>query len=434
MKVAFYTLGCKLNQCESEALAQAFLSQGFFVGTLADNPQIILINTCTVTSKAEQKARGVIKKTLRDEPQALVLVTGCYAQMAKEELEALDPRLIVVERQKKSSLLELPQFLITDKASTESLLEAVRGFFKGEVKEDRFAFESQPGIYHTRSFIKIQDGCNNACRYCRVTLARGSSVSLPIEEVVRRVLAAEASGAKEVVLTGVNLCQYESEGEDLASLIERLTGCLTEARLRVSSLEPNAVNERLVKALSHPTVCPHFHLALQSGSTSVLRRMDRHYDAPTAATAVSLLRSGKTEPFIAADVITGYDGETQEEFNETLQFVKDNGFNALHVFPFSPRPGTAAAHPKNPVPERLRDQRAATLRHYSQKALKSFQARWQGQPMDIVVEEVTPLEEGGFLCEATSERYLRFRFVSTTKIEKGERLKNFFSNGVDFFS
>lgn len=436
MKVAFYTLGCKLNQCESEALAHAFLSRGFFIVAPNEHPDLMIVNTCTVTSKAEQKARRILKKIVSEDPQTVLLVTGCYAQMACNEIKALLSGVVVVPVDKKAQFLDLPQFLLTDCCEGESLSESVRRFFEEEDchRKDPFAFESMPGLYHTRSFVKIQDGCNNACRYCRVTLARGNSVSLPAAEAERRVLAAEAAGATEIVLSGVNLSQYRDGDTGLSELIVGLTSRLTTARLRLSSIEPDFVDENFVRAVGHPCVCPHFHLALQSGSSAVLKRMGRHYDAPQAAEAVRLLRTAKEDPFLAADVITGFDGETDGEFDETVHFVADNGFHTLHVFPFSPRPGTPAAHPKKPVPERIRDERAAILRASFRERLDDYRKKWGSRPADVIIEEVKPLSGGRFRYEALSDRYLHFRFESDKKFKKGERIGNFFAASLDFFS
>ena len=270
MRVASYTLGCKLNQCESEALAHAFLSRGFFVVAPNENPDLVIVNTCTVTSKAEQKARRILKKIAEEAPGAALVVTGCYAQMAREEIQKTLPGAWVVSMTQKANLADLPLFLETDCPAGEPLAVSLRRFFLGaDGKSDPFAFESAPGLYHVRSFVKIQDGCDNACRYCRVRLARGKSVSLPFEEALRRITAAEAAGAAEIVLSGVNLSQYRDGASNLSDLIEEAVQRLTSARIRLSSLEPDFVDEKLVRAVSHPKVCPHFHLALQSGSSAV---------------------------------------------------------------------------------------------------------------------------------------------------------------------
>lgn len=434
MRVASYTLGCKLNQCESEALAHAFLSRGFFVVAPNENPDLVIVNTCTVTSKAEQKARRILKKIAEEAPGAALVVTGCYAQMAREEIQKTLPGAWVVSMTQKANLADLPLFLETDCPAGEPLAVSLRRFFLGaDGKSDPFAFESAPGLYHVRSFVKIQDGCDNACRYCRVRLARGKSVSLPFEEALRRITAAEAAGAAEIVLSGVNLSQYRDGASDLSDLIEEAVQRLTSARIRLSSLEPDFVDEKLVRAVSHPKVCPHFHLALQSGSSAVLARMGRHYDAERAAEAVRLLRNAKEDPFLAADVITGFDGESDDEFLETERFITENAFHALHVFPFSPRPGTEAAVPKHPVAQRIRDERAAVLRKRSQCASEAYRQKWASKPADVIVEECVPLKGGGFLCEGLSERYLRYRFESPVERKKGSCLRNFFAESVDIF-
>ena len=408
MRVASYTLGCKLNQCESEALAHAFLSRGFFVVAPNENPDLVIVNTCTVTSKAEQKARRILKKIAEEAPGAALVVTGCYAQMAREEIQKTLPGAWVVSMTQKANLADLPLFLETDCPAGEPLAVSLR-------------------------FVKIQDGCDNACRYCRVRLARGKSVSLPFEEALRRITAAEAAGAAEIVLSGVNLSQYRDGGADLCDLIEAAARRLTSARIRLSSLEPDFVGEKLARAVSHPKVCPHFHLALQSGSSAVLARMGRHYDAERASEAVRLLRNAKEDPFLAADVITGFDGESDGEFLETERFIAENGLHALHVFPFSPRPGTEAAVPKHPVAQRIRDERAAVLRKRSQCASEAYRQKWASKPADVIVEECVPLKGGGFLCEGLSERYLRYRFESPVERKKGSCLRNFFAESVDIF-
>ena len=444
MRVASYTLGCKLNQCESEALAHAFLSRGFFVVAPNENPDLVIVNTCTVTSKAEQKARRILKKIAEEAPGAALVVTGCYAQMAREEIQKTLPGAWVVSMTQKANLADLPLFLETDCPAGEPLAVSLRRFFLGaDGKSDPFAFESAPGLYHVRSFVKIQDGCDNACRYCRVRLARGKSVSLPFEEALRRITAAEAAGAAEIVLSGVNLSQYRDGASNLSDLIEEAVQRLTSARVRLSSLEPDFVrlsslepdfvDEKLVRAVSHPKVCPHFHLALQSGSSAVLARMGRHYDAERAVEAVRLLRNAKEDPFLAADVITGFDGESDDEFLETERFIAENAFHALHVFPFSPRPGTEAAVPKHPVAQRIRDERAAVLRKRSQCASEAYRQKWASKPADVIVEECVPLKGGGFLCEGLSERYLRYRFESPIERKKGSCLRNFFAESVDIF-
>lgn len=436
MRAAFYTLGCKLNQSETEALTHAFLSRGFFVVAMNEHPDLIIVNTCTVTSKAEQKARRVLKKAVADDPQAAVVVSGCYAQMAAAEIKALLPKAAVVPVEKKADLLDLPQFLLTDCSDGEPLWESVNRFFEATDSRpsDPFAFESAPGTSRVRSFVKIQDGCNNACRYCRVRLARGKAVSLSAAEAEKRILDAEAAGAVEIVLSGVNLCQYRDGEVGLTQLLERLAPRLTSTRLRLSSIEPDFVDEAFAAAVSHPNICPHFHLALQSGSSAVLSRMGRHYDAETAAAAIRLLQKAKEEPFLATDVIVGFDGETEAEFEETVRFVDDNGFHALHVFPFSPRPGTAAAHPKHPVAERVRDERAAALREVPKQRLRAYREKWGKRPADVVIEKVEALKGGGFRCEALSDRYLHFRFETDKKFKKGERIRNFFTDSLDFFS
>ncbi len=413
-RAAVYTLGCKLNQCESEALASSFDSRGFFIEDVRSDADLYIINTCTVTSKAEQKARRMIRKLSTEHPGSVVLVTGCYAQLDEAEV-SLGGNVVVVPHDRKDEISRLPVFLKDLQDDRDGLIGAVRGFFgrgssQGLQDPDRFWYESVDFNYHTRAFLKIQDGCDNSCAYCRVTIARGRGVSLPPEEVLRQFSGLLDKGYREIVLTGVNLTSYNSQGYDFSRILTELAviagtdgpGGHPAARIRLSSLEPETIDDRMALAVSSPAVCPHFHIPVQSGSDRILSLMRRHNNRAKIIDAVKTLRNVKDDPFLAADVIAGFPGETDEDYGLTLSLVEECEFAHLHVFPFSPRPGTLAEKMKNPVPERISGQRTGELRRLSGEYYLKYASGWIGRDVDVLIED-----ENGEKWNGTSENYLK---------------------------
>jgi len=392
------TLGCKLNQLESEAVIDAFLKAGFIY--LPENsdpslreqgiPPVVIVNTCTVTSKADQKARCVIRKALREYPDSRVIVTGCYAQLNKDDILKLETgnkkRLFVVN---KKNILELPEYL--DQLTNNSLpLSNLNSQFS------TFSFNPQRFSNHTRSFLKIQDGCDKHCTYCKICLVRGKSVSLDADEVLSRLRILEQTHA-EAVLTGVNISQYQfskekEQGEEnkgssqLAELLDFLLRGTEKIAVRLSSLAPESVDEKLAKVLSHPRIRPHFHLSIQSCSEKILARMGRDYTAETLQRAVSLLHSAKDDPFLACDIITGFPGETDIEFEETYSFCKKNDFAWIHVFPYSKRKGTPAFSFTDTVKESFVKKRVQLFSELAKSGKASYVRRWLGCEVEVLVE------------------------------------------------
>ncbi len=401
----FYTLGCKLNQCESEALASSFKSRGFSVSSASGKADIFVVNSCTVTSKAEQKARRMIRKFSRENPDSVIFVTGCYAQLNSNDLSSLAQNVYVVPLDLKHTIMDLPEILMDGLTRGNTLKEAAEMFMKGELTSlkdsDRFRFTGSTRTIHTRGYLKIQDGCNNNCAYCRVQIARGKSVSLGLKEAVKRALDLEAEGYREIVLTGVNISDYtnpENPAENLADLVNAFTGNLTEARIRLSSLEPDCIDRRLADAVSHPMVAPHFHIPVQSGSDRVVEKINRHYTAERVADAVSLLRSAKDDPFIAADIIVGLPYEEDSDFEATCNLIKKLSFSQVHIFPYSPRPGTALYTVPLHVPERVAKERAGILHELASSLYREYLSRWQGREVDVILERRNKeVEEGGWM-------------------------------------
>jgi len=407
LRVAFRTLGCKLNQLETESIADAFAGAGAKIISFDEAADLCVVNTCTVTGKAEQKARRVIRQALAQNPQAVVLVTGCYAQMDPEGLSLVHPRSVVLPGEEKAELLRLAGWLHENWQGHGDLFDAVvewkhglaaRGSIRDDAAahvdsgiapavSDRFSYHPKTFAFHSRPSMKIQDGCDNRCAYCRVCLARGPSFSLGHEELLSRVRDLETSGKAEVVLTGINLSQYRDGDMKFPGLLAYLDENTLSIRFRISSYEPERIDEAFLRAFTHPRVQPHVHLAVQSGSSSVLRRMARPYDAERVRAAVASLRTVKDDPFIAADMIAGFPGETDEEFEETYALCRDLDFAWIHAFPFSARPGTRAFDMRPKVPERVAGERTARLSELARAGKTAYVKRWAGKTIGAILEK-----------------------------------------------
>jgi threonylcarbamoyladenosine tRNA methylthiotransferase MtaB len=426
---SIFTLGCKLNQLESEAIAGSFRKAGFRLVPWDSNsqtPRILIINTCTVTSKADQKARRMIRKLLRDNPESCVIVIGCYAQLDTEEIRTLEDRttgrrLFVLGggegvASAKSALLGLPQYLL-DAISGEPLPCLLESWMKNAasvIKNDSvFSFKPDEFSFHSRAYIKIQDGCDNNCAYCRVRLARGQSLSLNHEAVLERLRALEAKGCPEIFITGVNITQYSDKGIGLAGLLELLLDGTSAIALRLSSLEPECINTRLASVFAHPRIRPHFHLSVQSGSDTILQGMGRVYNVNTVEKAIALLRSAKDKPFLACDIITGFPGETEAEFAKTLAFCEKTCFAWIHAFPYSKRPGTAAFSFGDPVRDCDKTRRVEALTALALQGKREYAKTWLGKELSAVVEKAhcgVNVPCFARQCRAVSENDLKLLF------------------------
>ena len=415
MSVFVYTLGCKLNQLESEAYADAFKNAHFsLISSLSESsPSLIIINTCTVTSKADQKARRVIRKALKDHPGSYILVTGCYAQLDKADLLKLDTgqtgRLFVFTG--KESILKLPDYLNENLVTTGDISRILKTMCEQKnIERNVFQFSPDRFSGHTRSFLKIQDGCDKNCAYCRVRLARGRSISLDADTVLERLRILEKNHA-EAVLTGVNICQYRNTlctdrmtANNLGGLLEYLLYGTSKISLRLSSLEPDGIDENFIKILSNKRIRPHFHLSIQSGSEKILNKMNRGYNVDTVEKVVDLLRRSKDDPFLACDIITGFPGETELEFEKTFEMCKKNNFAWIHVFPYSKRNGTAALSFLDSVNEKEITKRARLLTDLAWKGRAEYVGRWLKREVDVLIERGNA--EKSF-CRGVSENYLK---------------------------
>lgn len=411
ISVAFHTLGCKLNQLETESLADAFLRGG---ATLlregSGGADLVVINTCTVTGKAEQKARRLVRQTLASNPGAVALVTGCYAQVEAGAIASLHERAVVVPGDRKSALLGLPSFLVEEWQGHGDLLEAVRtwvGLSSGRAS-DPFAFRPEEFAFHSRPALKIEDGCDNRCSYCRVRIARGPARSLAATEILARLRALEAADKAEVVLAGVNLHQYRDGERCFPALLSLLLEGTERIAIRLSSYEPEGLNEEFLEVFSHSRVRPHLHLPVQSGSDRILRSMARAYRRDKVISGLEAARRVKGDLFVAADLIAGFPGESDEDFAATLDLAEQCGFAWIHAFPFSPRPGTAAWDMGPKVPERVAGERVSALGATARSGRAAYLARQVGTEVEAVLEGACPVGADG-IGRATTENYLKVK-------------------------
>jgi threonylcarbamoyladenosine tRNA methylthiotransferase MtaB len=423
--VSFYTLGCKLNQLETESIAESFRAAGFLLLSWEERrgAEIIVINTCTVTSKAEQKARRVIRLSLR-ESACPVIVTGCYAQLEAASLAAIEKpgalrRLFIVPGAEKNRLLDLPRFLAEKNVTAETapeLLETWLGIAPPGT-DGTFRFCPADFSFHSRPFLKIQDGCGRNCAYCRVPLARGKSRSLASAEALTRLQTLEKRGAAEAVLTGVNIAQYRcpETGKGLGELLAFLLDNTRSIALRLSSIEPEPglFSGVFLDAVSHPRLRPHFHLSVQSGSPSVLAAMARPGGPDAIRKSAAALRAVKGDPFLACDIICGFPGETEEDFAQSFKLCEELDFAWIHGFPFSPRPGTPAFYLTNRVKEGETERRLCRLLELSRAGRKAYISRWTGKIADAV------MLENGLL----TANYLRIRVKPESALPPGAEVR-----------
>jgi threonylcarbamoyladenosine tRNA methylthiotransferase MtaB len=366
LNVAILTIGCKLNQAESEGMAKELAAAGCSVTDRAAPADAFIINTCAVTHVAERKARHLVRLARRLSPRARIVVTGCYAEtVAPGALAGLGADVVLGNREKLRSPRFLPESTCRDTLTPASRLR-------------------------TRSFIKIQEGCNDVCAFCVVPRTRGRERSVPVADILRDLKAAEAEGVKEVVLTGTQLGAYGRDLNDaggLTALMERVLSETLLPRIRLSSLQPQDLTPMLLDLWGEPRLCRHFHVALQSGSDAVLARMRRRYSAREFAEALDAIRSRCADVAVTTDVLVGFPGETEEDFAATQRLCREAAFAALHVFPFSARPGTLAAKMPDQVSAATKRARVQEMIGLGEELRERFLARFQGSVASVLFEE-----------------------------------------------
>lgn len=388
-KVAFHTLGCKVNQYETQAMAEMFIQAGYEIVDFEEPSDVYVINTCTVTSFGDKKSRQIIRRANRINPKAIIAVTGCYAQISPKEASEIKGVSVVVGTKSRNKIVELVEEAFEGKK--QSVVSNI--MHQKDFEENGFISYSE----NTRAFIKIQEGCQDFCSYCIIPYARGPVRSRLPENIVKEVNKLADNGFKEIVLTGININSYgkDIEGVNLIELIEKITKIDDIKRIRLGSINPDLITKDFIDVIKkNKKMCPHFHISLQSGSDSVLKRMNRKYSVSNFEGRINLLRENIPDVSITTDIMVGFPGETQEEFEETYNFLNKISLTRMHVFKYSPRKGTPAASFENQISPGEKENRSNALLDLSEKKEKDFYIKFLSKQMEVFFEQEHSAKEG----------------------------------------
>ncbi len=404
--VAFCTLGCKVNQYETNAMMQKMIEAGYEVVDFETKADIYIINTCTVTNMADKKSRQMLRRVKEINPEAILVAVGCYAQVAKEKLEQIPEIDLILGINEKNDIVKY-----VEQASKNTYVSDV-------LHQTEFLdFGDVTYTEKTRAVIKVQDGCNQFCSYCIIPYARGRIRSRKPESVIKEITDVAKEGIKEVVITGIHIASYGKDFNteyrliDLLEEIQKVDGI---QRIRLGSLEPTLITEEFVTRLKKLSkICDHFHLSLQSGCDETLKRMNRKYTTDQFRHVVELLRNAYPEVHLTTDVIVGFPGETEEEFNKTYEFLKEIKFYKMHVFKYSPRSGTVAAKMPNQIDGNIKEERSNKLIELSDENEKEYNQKYIGKEVEVLLEE----REGEYLKGHTTN-------YMVVKMKTNENLEN----------
>ena len=413
-KVALHNLGCKVNAYETEAMQQMLEAAGYEIVPFEPGADIYVINTCTVTNIADRKSRQMLHKAKKMNPNAIVVAAGCYVQADTKKAEADASIDIIIGNNKKQELIPILESYRTGHQKTTECVDINHTKEYENLEIDRTE-------EHTRAYLKVQDGCNQFCTYCIIPYARGRIRSKKTEDVVNEVKRLAASGCQEVVLTGIHLSSYGKERpedqENLLTLIQAVHQVDGIERIRLGSLEPGIITEEFAAAISSlPKVCPHFHLSLQSGCTTTLKRMNRRYTAEEYREKCEILRKYYPAPALTTDVITGFPGETEEEFEESRSFVDSIHFYETHIFPYSKREGTKAAGMPDQLTEQVKKERSRILIALGKEHQREYMEQFLGQEKEVLFEEQQTVEGQEYWTGHTME-YLKIAVISEENLE-----------------
>jgi threonylcarbamoyladenosine tRNA methylthiotransferase MtaB len=405
-KVAFYTLGCKVNYCETESLQNLFEEAGYSIVDFDQPADVYVVNTCTVTATSDHKSRKALRRARRRSPDAIVVATGCYAQGESEQIRKMEVADLVIGNQGRE---DLPSRI-------ESLK---RGLFVDEVveHENGAGFEMLPPAGRrgrTRGFLKIQEGCDQGCSYCVVPRVRGPLRSLPADEVLKRAEILLKSGCRELVLTGIHLGLYGNDLSDisLAKLLSQMEGLDDLLRLRLSSLEPSDITSELVEQItSSKVICPHLHIPLQSGDGEILRLMNRPYEPVEYLYLARWLKQQQPGLALSSDIIVGFPGETEKHHRRSMALIREVGFSHLHVFKYSARPGTRASDFPNQLANQVKEERSREMITLGEEMALAYRSRFLGSSQPIFVEKVVPYQ----YAEGFTPHYLRVKIATPNK-------------------
>lgn len=411
--VAATTLGCKVNQAETDSMLDMLSAAGADIVDFEEKADIYIVNTCSVTNIADKKSRQMLHRAKKRNPESIVIAAGCYVQSAKELLEQDESVDIVISNNKKKDIIDIVNDYINvrkNKGGDAPADGEKKEYFVDISKETEY--EEMGGhvpVGHTRAYVKIQDGCNQFCSYCIIPYVRGRIRSRSEEAVIAEVTELAESGIKEVVLTGIHISSYGKDKNNegaLIDLIDAISKIKGIKRIRLGSLEPGIITEDFVRRVSaNKKVCPHFHLSLQSGCNTILKRMNRKYTREQYFEKCEMLREAYDAPALTTDVIVGFPGETDEEFEETVQYLTELNLYEMHIFKYSPRKGTVAAAMKDQVSPEVKNKRSDVLLELAERGKKAYEAKYEGAELEVLVEEVLHREDGTYLRGHT-ERYM----------------------------
>ena len=421
MNCYFYTFGCKVNTCETAGMQSLLQNAGYTVVSQPEQADIFLFNSCTVTASGDSRLHHAMRKVRREHPDALLVLTGCYPQAYPEQAAAIPEADLIIGTKHRSRL----PALLAQLCQNHARIAAVDSY----ARQDDFEVlpcDTMPD--NTRAFLKIQDGCNCFCSYCIIPYTRGRVRSRRPEDVEEEVKILAEEGYKEIVLTGIHLTSYgidfKDEGIDFLTLIKRLHEIDGIERIRFGSLEPRVITEEFASELSRlPKICPHFHLSLQSGCDETLKRMNRHYTTEDYAHRCEILRKYFENPAITTDVIVGFPGETEEEFEATKAFLERIGFYEMHIFKYSRRAGTRADRMPEQVPEQIKNVRSEALLLLEKQMSKAYRESFLGKKKTVLLEEKTEIEGRAYMIGHTME------YVKAV-VPYAENLKNKMAEGV----
>ncbi len=399
--VAFYTLGCKVNQYETEAMRELFEKCEYTVVETEEKADVYVINTCTVTNLGDRKSRQFIRRAKRNNPNSIIAVVGCYAQTAPDEVMSIEGVDIILGTKDRNKIVDYVEKVKT----SNKKINAVKDIMETKQFEE-MKIEKMDG--KTRAYIKIQEGCNQYCSYCIIPYARGPVRSRNLEDIVKEARRIEKSGFKEVIITGIHVASYGKDLGDvtLLDVINSIHNVDGIRRIRLSSIEPTIMTENFLEKLSKlQKVCPHFHLSLQSGCDATLKRMNRKYTTSEYRDVVNRLRTIWPEVSITTDIMVGFPGETEEEFKKTIEFVKEIKFAQIHVFKYSPRKGTPASKYKNQIASQTKQKRSEELIHLAQQSAISFRKKFIGTKREVLFETFSHELQGYY--DGFTDNYIR---------------------------
>lgn len=425
MKVAFYTLGCKVNQYETEAMGKLFSAAGYEVTSEIETADVVVVNTCTVTAAGSQKSRQIIRRSARANKNSVLAVVGCYAQSEPEEISKIDGVDLIIGTADRTKIVELVEEVLKNRA--EKIIRV-------NPAENISAFEELPHTpERTRAFLKIEDGCNNFCSYCIIPFVRGRVRSRSLESIRAECLQLAAAGFKEIVLTGIHIGAYGRDFKNhttLADAVKKVLDTANPVRLRLGSVESVEMTDELIELMKNDSrICNHVHLPLQSGSDEILKAMRRPYTTKNFSELAEKLVKEIPEISIGTDLIVGFPGETEKNFEETTNFLQNLPLSKIHVFPFSSRPGTVAAGMKNQIDSATKKFRTERVLEIAGAKEKFFAEKFIGRTVEIIAET----EEDG-IFDGLTKNYVRVFVPASPEIKSGDivkvRIEKLFRNGI----